>query len=151
MQHKHTSHTKARISGDLMVSFSQMSTTVCLSQLKSIFWCHHRMSHVCIAARMACSSFHVIFVSCCSNDQQSQSHLPIQYPPYPSFLKVSVNNCIVEFSVQWESSIKIIPDQWGRKVNHHYKSSWVSIIRCMWWCNYFTVILKFISLVKELL
>jgi len=101
----YNSLTKTTISGDLVVSFFQTSTTVWLSQLKSTFCCCHRMSHVYIAIRMAYSCFHAVFMSHCLDYQQSWSHLPAQCAPHPSFSEASVNNCIVELSVYWESSI----------------------------------------------
>ena len=136
-------------SGDLVLPLAQILTTVRLSQLNNIFWRCHEKPHVCTAMTIAYNSFHVMFIFCCSGDHLSCSHPPDQYAPHPSLPEASVNKSIVVFSVQWDSNIRLLPDQWGRKVSHHCKSGLASDVKSIWWCNCFTVVLRSTGLRKK--
>ena len=137
---KYSNRTKAMVSGDLHVPFCHTVTTVRLSQLKSIFWRFQKVPQVCAATMIAYNSFQAMLISCCSGDQWSRILLPDQYAPHPSVPEASVYNCIVALSVQWESRIKVLPDQWGKKLNHHCRSNF-AFSACSYQSNSFIALI----------
>ena len=80
------------------------------------------------AETISYSSFHTMSCADCSGDHSDWSQWLDQNAPQPLLPEASVNNCIAELRVHFDSRIIEVPDHEGRKSDHHKISRRASLV-----------------------
>ena len=80
------------------------------------------------AESIAYSSFHTISCADCSGDHSDWSQRLDQNTPQPLLPEASVNNCIAELRVHFDSRIIEVSDHEVRKSDHHKRSKRASLV-----------------------
>ena len=106
----------------------------------------HKWPQELTALTMTKSSFHSMRRYDCAGDQLAWSHLPFQKAPHPSQPKASVYRFIVKLFVHWDSRIRDVPDQLGKKSSHYTRCNLASM---RWW-RWVSVVLRSISLCRNM-